>query len=115
MVMYKGPERRRCARTTKISAINIIQCNDKPTLPKLDEEVCLNIAQGGMLVECSKRLLKGTRIKIKIMLALESGFKIIYASAKIVWTKRSFHGTYYLGCKFVRLKSQDKAALKKLF
>jgi len=94
-------------------AVEIISCNGKKTLPKLDDEIGLNISDGGLLMECSKKLDKGTRLRLKIMLIYTSSYKIIELPAKIVWCKRSFCKTYYLGCKFTRITPVIKKAIKK--
>jgi len=94
-------------------AAEIIACNDKKTLPKLDDEIGLNISDGGLLMECSKKLAMGTRLRLKIMLIFASSYKILEIPAKIVWCRKSFCKTYYLGCKFTRLTPETKRAIKK--
>lgn len=123
MARYKGIERRRHKRLNKLMAVNIIALNDKKTLPKFDAEIGLNIAEGGMLLECSKRLTGRSRLKLKILLTLDSSrktgsryagkYKVIRAPAIIVWNKKSFRNTYYLGCKFTRLKHKDRLILRR--
>ena len=110
---YTGPERRRHRRINKIVGVNIIQYDTKKTLPKLDAEVGQNVSEGGILLECSKRLTRGTYLKLKIMLFFDSKYKIIQTSARIVWNKRSFRKTYYLGCKFTRLSPKARLTLRR--
>ena len=113
MANFKGAEYRKHMRITKRVALNIIAVNDKETLPKLDAEVGLNIAEGGILIECSKNLSKGARLKLKIMTTFGPTSKIITVPAKVAWKSRSRHDTYYFGCKFTRLNPKDRAVLKK--
>jgi len=112
MAQYKGVERRKYRRLNRPLAVNIIAVNNKKTLPKLDAEIGLNIAEGGMLLECSKRLPKKTRLKLKIILILDSKYKIIQTTAVVLWNKKTFKNTYYLVCKFTRLRHKDRITLK---
>jgi len=113
MAKFKGPEYRKFKRITKRVALNIIACNGKKTLPKLNEEVGLNIALGGVLIECSKRLPKKTTLRLKIMPTFGPKLKIMKVPARVVWNARTPRGTYYLGCKFTRLNHRDKIILRR--
>ena len=113
MAGRKGHKMRKDERTHVRIGVNIIGYNGRKTLPKLDEEVGLNISIGGMLIECSKKLVTGTSLKLKVMLTFNSSYKIILVPAKIMWVNKTSQGTYYLGCKFTRLKTQDKTILKR--
>ncbi|MBL7068576.1 MAG: PilZ domain-containing protein [Candidatus Omnitrophica bacterium] len=103
--------RRAEKRIKKRIGVNIVCYNKKVTKPKLDEEVGLNIALGGVLVECSKRLARGSLLTLKLMLTYDSKYKIILTPARVVWNKKSSRNTYYIGCKFTRLKAKDKETL----
>jgi len=103
--------RRAEKRFKKRIGVNIVCYKRKVTKPKLDEEVGLNIALGGVLIECSKKLDKGSLLTLKLMLTYDSKYKIIQTPARVVWSKKSSRNTYYLGCKFTRLKANDKKAL----
>lgn len=113
MPLYTGSEKRRHKRMYKLMAVNIMGFDNKKTLPKLDAEVGQNISEGGILLECSKRLPKGTSLKLKIMLLFDSKYKIIQTFVRIIWNKKSFRKTYYLGCKFTRLKHKDRLLLRR--
>lgn len=111
MAKLSGAEKRRHVRIGRKIGVNIINCNGKKTIPKLDEEVGLNVSIGGVLIECSKRLARGTKIKLILMLTFDAKYKIIEVPAKVSWNKQSYRKTYYLGCKFQRLKPKDRNAL----
>lgn len=113
MTGYKGPERRRHRRKTELIGVNIKGINHKKIQPKLNQEIGLNISEGGVLLECSKRLAKGSHLKLKVMLILDSKHKIIKAPSIVVWNKKSRQNTYYLGCKFTRLEHNDRTLLRK--
>lgn len=113
MTRDKTIERRRHKRKSELVGVNIIGLNNKSIHPKLDEEVGLNVSEGGILLECLKRLPKQTHLKLKIMLILDSKYKIIQPPAKIIWNKKSFCNTYYLGCKFTKLRHNDRLLLRK--
>lgn len=111
MASRKGPELRAHQRTKKRIGVNIVYYNGRKTLPKLDEEVGLNIALGGMLIECSKRLIKNASLKLMIMLAFDSQYEILRIPAKVMWNRKSFRKTYFIGCKFLRLAPKDRKIL----
>jgi len=113
MAVYAGPERRKHRRIYRIIGTNIIRHNDKEYNPKLDEEVGLNISLGGMLIECEKQLAKEDRLKLKVMLTFDSVYKIIQPTARIVWTRKTERGTYFLGCQFTRLSPPDRLNLRR--
>lgn len=113
MAAYRGTERRNHIRSNKKFGVNIIAYKGKSTLPKLDAEIGINIAVGGVLIECAKRLTKGSSLKLKIMLTFGSKYKIIRTTAKVSWNKKSFRNTYYHGCRFARLSPADKRTLIK--
>ncbi|NQT07322.1 MAG: PilZ domain-containing protein [Candidatus Omnitrophica bacterium] len=113
MPVHRGPNRRKYRRLIEAIGVNIISLNKKSTLPKLDEEVGLNIGEGGALLECSKNIKKGALLVLKIMLDLDFKYVVVEAPAKVVWTKKTSRKTYYLGCKFTRLKPKDRIALKR--
>lgn len=111
MAKFRGSEKRGFKRLDRMIGVNIISCDNKNTEPKLDEEVGLNVSEGGILLECTKRIPKGTSVSLKIMLALDTGYRIVHTAARIAWNKKSFRHTYYHGCKFSRLKHDDKLLL----
>jgi len=113
MAKHATSEKRKYPRIHSKVGLNIIACNGKKTTPKLDEEIGLNISVGGVLIECSKRLAKKTRLKLKIMLTSDSKFMIMQIPARIAWNKKTFRNTYYLGCKFTRLKPRDEKIIIK--
>ncbi len=113
MANYAGKERRRHRRIYRIIGTNIVRHNTKVYSPKLDEEIGLNISQGGVLLECEKRLAKNDRLKVKVILAFDSAYKTIQPCAKIVWAKRSFRNTYFLGCRFTNISQKDRSTLRK--
>jgi len=113
MVNYAGKERRKYRRIHRIVGTNIVRHNTREYLPKLDHEVGLNVSEGGVLLECEKRLAKNDRLKVKVMLAFDSVCKIVQPCAKIVWAKRSFRNTYFLGCRFTKISRKDRSTLRK--
>ncbi len=113
MARYVNIERLRLRRKSEILGVNIIRCNNRKIKPKLDEEVGIHIAEKGILLECSKRLAVGTNLRLKIMLTFGYEFEVIKAPAKVIWLRKSFRNTYYLGCKFTKLKPAMKNAIKK--
>ena len=104
-------ERRKFVRIYRRIGVNIVGYNNKKTEPKLDEEVGHDISLGGILLECSKRIPVGSALRLKIMLTFDDSFRMIRSGARVVWNKRSFRDTYYLGCKFSRIDQKERAAL----
>lgn len=110
-MLYLDLDKRRYVRIPGRIGVNIVKYNRKKTGPKLDEEIGLNISIGGILIECSKKLSVKSILKLKIMFPFESKYTIISGAALVMWNKKSFRKTYYIGCKFDRLKEKDKFVL----
>lgn len=113
MAAYSGREKRKHRRIYKIIGTNIIRHNAKEYDPKLDEEVGLNISAGGILIECEKKLERQDKLKIKVMLTFDTVYKIIELNTEVVWIKKSFRNTYFIGCKLTKLSLKDRSILKK--
>ena len=110
---YHGPDRRRYKRIYKIFGVSIIEVGNKKTLPKFAEEMGLNLSEGGLLIECSENLVRGTHLRLRLMLNIDAKYVVIETAAKARWSKKSYRNTYFIGCKFTHLAAKDHKLIRK--
>jgi hypothetical protein len=110
-------ERRRFIRFSKSFGVNIIALNDRETLPKLDHEVGVNLSLSGALIKCEKQIPENSKILMKLMLVRDRAYETICVKARVTWCMKfpDPKTTYYIGMKFLGLKTVDIARLKWFF
>jgi len=111
----KTKERRRHKRINKTIALNITAVktrkkNEITTFPKIAHEVGLNLAEGGVLVECADSIPQNSQLSMTLLLPDTKPPEVISARGKIIWSKRTRRKNYtfhYYGIEFEEISKKD--------